>query len=380
MSSKNVPVKVLHMTMLGAGGISTLIVNINKAIDLSKVTFDYLVFRNQKEFYEDDIIKLGGKKVIADTSSARNKAITYFLKYTKTKKILKDNHYDVVHVDASTPLDMVIGLAAKNAGVKCVIMHSHNAGDIEKSLIKKLIINLCKKLIPYVFTDYMATSVEAAEFMFPPKVTQKRKYTIISNGIFAHKYEYSEQKRNLVRKELGINDEFILGHIGRFSPQKNHVFILDVFMEIKKILDSSKLVLVGKGELEEAIRSKAEKLGIEKDIVFYGLSNDIPSILSSFDAFIFPSLWEGLGIAGIEAQCSGLRTYCSINIPDEASITDLYIRVESNDPQSWAQMIVSDYNKKEERHNWIENVIMSGFDIKKTADDLQSFYLSKAIN
>ena len=124
----NRPIKVLHMTMLGAGGISTLIVNINRCLDLNRVKFDYLVFRDRKEFYEDDVVALNAEKKIADVENIKNKLLLYYQKYKKTKSILENGYYDVMHVDASTPLDVVIAAAAKKAGVKCVIFHSHMQG------------------------------------------------------------------------------------------------------------------------------------------------------------------------------------------------------------------------------------------------------------
>lgn len=374
-TKKSKPVKVLHMTMLGAGGISTLTVNINKCIDLSKVTFDYLVFRNQKEFYENDILQLGEKKQIADVSNISNKLLKYYKKYSLTRSILLNEHYDVVHVDATTPLDIVVGIAAKHASVKTIIFHAHNSGE-KNSFVKRICFNICKSIMPIVVTDYLSTSVQASIYMFNRGTIKKHDYTIVKNGIDASRYFYSDNIHLKMRNILSIEDEFVIGHVGRFSPQKNHFFMIQVLEHLIMYTNRVKMIFIGTGELEPEIKKKVSDLGLDQNVIFYGTTHDVPSLLSAMDAFLFPSLWEGLGIAGIEAQCSGLRTYCSKYIPEEANITDMFIRINSDNPEEWATRILSDfYDESRVRTDRIADVIKAGFDINTTAEKLQRVYV-----
>lgn len=187
-------VKVLHMAPLGSGGISKLTVTINGLIDLKKVKFDYLVFKDEKTFYEDIVYKYAAEKKLVDVSKYKNKLLLYWKKYQLTYKMLLKNKYDVVHVDASTPMDVVIGMAAKKAGVNYVIIHSHIAGDNKHSWFRSFYFDVCRRKMIGVFDDYIAISDSAAEFMFPTSIVKEKKYRIVSNGIVADEYHYDESE------------------------------------------------------------------------------------------------------------------------------------------------------------------------------------------
>ena len=362
------------MTKLGAGGISTLTVNINSLLDRSKVRFDYLVFENEKTFYEEKIEALGARKVIVDVKRYQNKKLLlYFQKYLQTKRMLKQNQYDVVHVDASTPMDVVIGLAAKHAGVKVRILHSHIAGDNKHSLFRNIYLNICRKMMLTTFTDYFAISEISARFMFPRKISSKKNYTIIKNGIVAEKYAFDLVVREQLRKELKLENNFTLGHVGRFSAEKNHLFMLDIFKIIKEKKDNARLLLIGDGALRHDIENKIHALELEDSVILYGTTQDVPRLMMAMDAFVFPSRFEGLGIAAIEAQCSGLQTFCSNGIPDETNITELFHRINGYDPAIWANEILNvAVNPRVSR---VDDVKKAGFDLCKVANQLQNFYL-----
>ena len=337
------------MTKLGAGGISTLTVNIQSIIDREKVNFDYLVFEDKSTFYEDKVYKMGGNKKIVNVEAYHNKLLQYWAKYKLTKKLINKEKYDIVHVDASTPMDVVIGFAAKHAGARVRIIHSHIAGDNKHSIIRTIYMNICRSFMPFVFTDFFSISKSAALFMFPRNIVKRNNYSIIKNGIVAEKYKYIEETRLKLRNELGISDSFVMGHIGRFSAEKNHDFILDVFKKIHEINVKSKLLLIGDGLLRNKIEDKIHKLGIEEDVILYGTSQEVPSMLMAMDSFLFPSKYEGLGIAAIEAQCSGLPTFCSDGIPEETNISDLFIRVNGYSVNNWVDAILEfDYNRRRE--------------------------------
>lgn len=368
-------VKVLHMAPLGAGGISKLTVTINGLIDLKKVKFDYLVFRDEKTFYEDIVYKYGAEKKLVDVSKYKNKLLLYWKKYQLTYKMLLKNKYDVVHVDASTPMDVVIGMAAKKAGVKYVIIHSHIAGDNKHSRLRDFYLEVCRRKMVSVFDDYIAISDSAAEFMFPMSIVKQKKYSIVANGIVADEYHYDEIAREECRKQLQVENNFLVGHVGRFSPEKNHKFIIEVFNKLVQMIPSAKLLLIGEGGLKTEIEKVVADNGLSDNVIFYGISHEVPKLMLAMDAFIFPSRYEGLGIAAVEAQCSGLPVFCSKGIPEATRLTPVFNYVDDSDPEKWAQAIAS--SRSIERKDYIDEVKKAGFDIIHIAKKMEEYYIEK---
>lgn len=374
------PIKVLHMTKLGAGGISSLTISINKCIDLTKVVFDYLVFEDVETFYEKEVYALQGKKQIVDVSKCKNKLYLYWRKYCGVKRLLKRESYDVVHVDASTPMDVVIGMAAKAAGVKTIIIHSHIAGDNKHTRARDIYLQVCRNAMVGVFSHYFAISKESADFMFPKRIIKNNNYIIYKNGIMAERYCYNAKTRNETRKQLEIDNKFVLGHVGRFSKEKNHLFLIDVFSKVAMEKKDAVLLLVGMGQEKEVVEAYVRKLGLTKKVIFYGVSRDVPRLLLAMDAFIFPSKYEGLGIVAIEAQCSGLRTYCSPGIPEEANITDLFIKFDNYNADTWAKQILQDIEDcLGIRTDRIDEIKEAQFDIWDVAKRLERFYIEQTL-
>ena len=369
-------VKVLHMAPLGSGGISKLTVTINGLIDLKKVKFDYLVFKDEKTFYEDIVYKYAAEKKLVDVSKYKNKLLLYWKKYQLTYKMLLKNKYDVVHVDASTPMDVVIGMAAKKAGVNYVIIHSHIAGDNKHSRFRSFYFDVCRRKMIGVFDDYIAISDSAAEFMFPTSIVKEKKYRIVSNGIVADEYHYDETVRQEWRKRLNVENNFLVGHVGRFSKEKNHKFIIEVFGKLIQIVPSAKLLLIGEGGLKPEIEKLVAEKGLSDKVIFYGISHEIPKLMLAMDAFIFPSHYEGLGIAAVEAQCSGLPLFCSKGIPEETCLTPVFNYVDGADPKNWARAIAS--SQGAERKDYVDEVKNAGFDIIHIAKEMEEYYIEKA--
>lgn len=369
-------VKVLHMAPLGSGGISKLTVTINGLIDLKKVKFDYLVFKDEKTFYEDIVYKYAAEKKLVDVSKYKNKLLLYWKKYQLTYKMLLKNKYDVVHVDASTPMDVVIGMAAKKAGVNYVIIHSHIAGDNKHSWFRSFYFDVCRRKMIGVFDDYIAISDSAAEFMFPTSIVKEKKYRIVSNGIVADEYHYDETVRQEWRKRLNIENEFLVGHVGRFSKEKNHKFIIEVFSRLIQIVPTAKLLLIGEGGLKPEIEKLVIEKGLSEKVIFYGISHEIPKLMLAMDAFIFPSHYEGLGIAAVEAQCSGLPLFCSNGIPEATRLTPVFNYVDGADPENWARAIAS--SQGAERKDYVDEVKNAGFDIIHIAKEMEEYYIEKA--
>ena len=377
MNGSNRPVKVIHMAPLGAGGISKLTVTIQRLLNPQKVRFDYLVFRNRKEFLEDQAIALGGRKQIIDTENLHNEAIKFVRKFKGMVYLFRKEKYDVVHVDASTPYDVMVALAAKVAGIRTIVLHSRN-DDFQKSKpLRDAFMPLYKVIMLFVVTDYFTISEKAAQFMFPKSVFRKKKYQLVRNGIDTDEFLFSEEDRKKVRIELGVEDKVVIGHIGRFVYQKNHEFILRTFVEYHKVNPNSVLLLVGEGELLASMKNLARELDVFGDVIFYGVTHDVRKVLLAMDVFIFPSRFEGLGIAAIEAQANGLLTLCADSIVEEVNVTDRFVRVHGWDSKYWAEQIAKNL-KRSRKSDCKQQIIEAGYDIKSTVQQLEDFYIRSA--
>lgn len=361
------PIRILHIVQrMEAGGTQALLMNIYRNIDRNKVQFDFLVEYNEKQFYDDEIISLGGR--IFYTNVRNDYKISKFKK--TLKHILNENNYKIVHVHAFT-IGYVCLKTAKECGVPVRIAHSHNNETVhdKKYLIKRFM----QKIYPIYATDLFACSNEAGKYLF-----KDRKFTVLNNAIDAKKFEYNENIRIEMRKTLGVSNNFVIGHVGRLHPQKNHLFLIDVFKEIKDRINNAKLILVGTGPLENEIRQKAESYNLQEDVIFLGNRADMNNIYQAMDIFVFPSLFEGLGIVSVEAQASGTPVICSDKLPKEVEITDICKKVSLDESApKWAQICIENKDKKKHDEKYINAVVESGYDLSSTVKKLEKFYLEK---
>ncbi len=357
-------IRILQVvTLMNRGGLETLLMNYYRHIDRGKVQFDFLVHRQEECDYDKEICELGGK--IFHLPRLNPFSLTY-------RKKLKEffwghKEYQIIHVHQDC-FDSLILKIAKQCGIPVRIAHSHvNNFDIDLKLPIRL---FYKKSIPQFATHLMACSLSAGLWMF-----NKHEFTILPNAIEVEKYEYNIKIRKLIREDLQINDnDLVVGHVGRFYPPKNHVFIIDVFNEIIKIRRNSKLLLVGEGPLKTKIENEINARGLNNNVIFTGLRKDVPNLLQAMDVFLFPSLYEGLGIVSIEAQASGLPVFASTKVPNESDVTGQCTFMELGKPKTWADAILaSDVTK---RCSYIEKCRKAGYDINLATEWLQNFYLN----
>lgn len=375
LTMDNKPVRVLHMAPLGPGGISKLTVSINKLIDRDRVVFEYLVFRDHKEFFDDEISELGAPKRIVDVENVKISLFKQVVKFKKMCELFRREKYDVVHVDASTPYDVVVALAAKVSGIRTIVFHSHNDGFKKGNILRDVMFPFFKLLMRFCVTDYFTISGKAAEFMFPTKIYKQKKYTLVRNGIDPVELRFSPEDRNYIRDQLNIGSKKVIGHIGRFVYQKNHRFLIDIFEKVLEKDSGYILLLVGEGELVDEIKKYAEDHGVIENVVFFGTTHEIGKVLSAMDCFVFPSHFEGLGIVAIEAQANGLPTICADSIVDEVNVTDKFCRVHGWDANEWADRICDIIQNDNRCDDKIEEIRKSGYDIRSTVSKLESFYI-----
>lgn len=365
------PIRVLHILQrMEAGGTQALLMNIYRKIDRTKVQFDFLVVYKEKQFYDEEIKSLGGHVYKLSFREDLN-----LFKFQRDLYNFFHNHieYKIVHCHAYT-FGYFCLKAAKQAGVPVRIAHSHSNAAVQD--VKFLVKIVMQKLFTLHSTDLFACSEEAGKFAF-----KEKHFEIIKNAIDSQNFIANTDTRKDIRKELGLEDRFVVGHVGRMQPEKNHDFLIDVFAQIKKKKSDAELILVGTGTLEEKVKSKVTEKGLSDCVHFLGNRKDMNRIYQAMDVFVFPSLFEGLGIVAIEAQAAGIPIVCSEGLPPETDITPIYQKLMLSDGvEKWADTALEIAMSPNAHKNMQQYVIDEGFDMDETAKKMEEYYLMKFIS
>ena len=351
--------RMIHIVgAMAPGGFENFIMNIYRKIDREKIQFDFIVHMKKDNAYDEEIESLGGKLYYV-TRKSRNPIKNFF----EMRKVVKDNHYDIVCRHSDSAFTVVDLLAARLGGAKKVIMHSHSTTTGHVGIH-----NFFKLWMAVVPTQRFACSQAAGEWMFG-----KSDFTFVPNAINTSEYLYHADIRESMRREWKVEAKNVYGHVGNFVYAKNHVFLLEVFKEISEKDENAVLFLVGEGELREEIERKIKELKLEEKVVLTGRRKDVVRFLQMFDLFLFPSVYEGLPVSMVEAQCSGLSCLISDSITDEIMLTDCVKRKSLKEsPESWARtsMEMLSLGKQKERYSRQKEIIEAGYGI----DELVSFY------
>lgn len=363
------PIRVLHVLQrMEAAGVQTLLMSIYRNVDRTKIQFDFLVHYKEDQFFDKEIESLGGHVYKLSVREDHN-----LPKYLRELSIFFKEHpeYKIVHGHMPILGYFYLHVAYK-AGVPVRIAHAHT--DRHYNNLKGYIATLMKSLYPIYANNYFACSDSAGRYFF-----KGRKYTVVKNAIMTEKFAYSEEVRKNIRSGLNLEGKFVIGHAARFAEHKNHTFLIDVFAEVLKIRPDSVLLLIGDGELKTGIQNKVNGLGIGEHVRFMGVRPDVNELYQAMDAFVFPSIFEGLGIVNIEAQASGVLTFCSDAVPNEANISPVFHSIPlTKSASEWAKIIVKTYeNSTYRREDMSQYVIDGGYDIKDLATKLQHFYLDQ---
>ena len=369
------PIRILNLfTIMNRGGAETMVMNYYRAIDKSKIQFDFMVHRQERGAYDNEIEAMGGKIFRMCPIYPQN-----LLRYQQMLKEFFDNHpeYRILHSHMSELGYFAFKEAIKH-DVPVRICHAHNAPifssetAIEK--LKRIPRELLARQMRKLSTDYFTCSLIAGEWLFGKKNSEK--LIFMRNAIDAQVFAYNEAKALRVKADLGWTDKFIIGHVGRFCPQKNHNFLIDIFKVFHSKYPNSILALVGSGELQGKIQEKVKNMGLDKDVCFLGNRADMPNIYQVFDVFLFPSFYEGLPVSLIEAQASGLPCVISDTISDQTRLTSAYYPVSLKEkPEQWVAQLEK---CMEMQHADTTAMIKeAGFDIYNNAKWLTNFYLNK---
>ena len=348
-------------------GIENFLMNILREIDNDVVQLHFL---SPTEGPYDDEIRSFGCSIFRIP-----KLSNPFSHFKSLSKLLKKHpEIDTVHIHGNTAVGCLDALLLKKVGVKRIIVHSHN--DSCGSWRGKLLHYISRTLISNCITERLCCSEAAGRWMFG----SNNNFTIIPNAIDLNKFKYSKDKACLIRKKYSIQNCRVIGHVGRMEQQKNHLFILKVFQLIFKEHPEARLMLVGNGSLKDSLKITARKLGIESGIIWVDECDNVSDYLSAMDAFLFPSLWEGLGISLVEAQAAGLKCLVSEVIKNEVCVTDLiYKKSLSDSKKEWANNIWDMVRLEYCRINpiIINRLIESKYDIHELGKYMQEFYLDK---
>lgn len=358
-------VRILQVvTHMNRGGLETMLMNYYRHIDREQIQFDFLTHRPYDGDYGEEIRNLGGKiyhlPVLNPFSQSYHRALNDFF--------AKHPEYNVVHVHQDC-MSSVILKAAKNHGMKVRIAHSHcSSQDKNWKYPIKLYF---RGRIPKYATNLMACGDDAGKWMFGD-----HEFSVLCNAIDTGLYRYNSSTRAFQRKIWGISDNTLLiGHVGRFSPQKNHTRLIEIFGAVSKRTDA-KLMLVGKGDLEEEIRAQVDQLGLSDKVIFTGLRSDVADLLQAMDVFVFPSNYEGVPVTMIEAQAAGLPCIISDKVPIECKITEYVKQIPLAEPDSvWADQAIRMSHLP--RQDTYQDVLNSGYDITQNASRLQTFYMEE---
>lgn len=342
-------------------GLETMLMNYYRNIDRNQIQFDFLTHRPNKSDYDDEIESLGGKVYYAPRLYPQN-----YRAYFKYMKEFYAAHpeYKIVHshIDSMSYLTL---LAAKKAKVPVRIAHSHNT-SIDKDF-KYILKQYFRFKITGVATHFCTCGKAAGEFLFPGK-----KCTFIPNAIEPNKFMFDIKIRQKVRDELGWNNNFVIGHVGRLSYQKNHKYLVDIFKYLVKKEPKAILVLVGVGEKEAKIRQQVKNYHLSDKVLFLGNRNDVNELYQAMDVFVMPSHFEGVPVVGIEAQFSGIPCIFSDKVPQEVKFNNnvTFLSLD-NDVKKWVDCILN--SKNIDRQIGINNSI---YDIHKAKNILEQYYSS----
>lgn len=355
---------------MDCGGAENMIMNLYRKIDRTKVQFDFVVHTEKKCFFDDEILALGGRIYHAP----EYKVVNHFY-YKKWWRNFLKNHeeYKIIHghMYSIAPIYLKV---AKNHGL-ITIIHSHSTSETFniKELVKSCLRLKAKNSADHLF----ACSAAAGEWLYGKTFLQAENHHVLNNAIDAGKFVYDKNVRDEIRKEFGIEDKFVVGHVGRFIEAKNHSYLIDVFKSVYEQKEEALLMLVGGGYLGEEIRRKIETLGLSDKVILTGVRSDINRLLQAMDCFVFPSLYEGLPVTVIEAQAAGLPCFISDTITEEVSITDLVERLPKNiTPDYWSNKILEKASSCN-REDMKQKIIDADYDIATTVKWLEDFYIER---
>lgn len=353
-----------------SGGIESFLFNVLTRMDLQHLEIDIVASSIGRSIFTKFLQK-NGIHFIELSGSQRN----ILENHRKFRKLLRERKYDILHLNAFQGLSLAYLCIAKQESVPVRIAHSHNSALRESPFrsLKLMIHTWARARYTKDATNLWTCSRMASEFMFNKCRGVTQRIEFIPNGIDTARFRFDLKARIKERVRLDFGNDLVIGSVGRFCYQKNQSFLIEIFNEVLKHRPDSRLLLVGEGESRDVLIDKVQHLGLEDKVLFYGTTDHVERLLWAMDIFVFPSKFEGLGIAVVEAQAAGLPVVCSDAIPEEAHITAHVHTASLLDGSSvWANRLLSTVGRFP---LGADEVKQAGFDVSDVAKWLESFYL-----
>ena len=342
------------------GGIETYLINQLRSLP-SDVCYDFINSSDDVIAYEDEILKQGN---VYNLGSRPQNPVAYYWRMFRLFYKLRNEGYNAFIINGSDYSQDLPFLLAKIIGIKHRIMHAHGSGyENDISFLRKIMFAYNRIIVKYCVTEYWACSKRASKFLYGHENA-----FIVRNGIDVNKYRYNEGIREEIRKKYDIGEAFVMGHVGRFSPVKNHLFLLDLFFLVKKQIESAKLMLVGDDTNLDAydgylkkVKEKIATYHLENDVIFTGNIDNVEVMYQAMDAFVLPSVSEGLPLVSLEAQAAGLSCVISTGVPEEVVLTDDIYVCDLTDSNAWVNSILSIYHERKKRKDNMDIIIQNGY-------------------
>ena len=365
--------RVLHsVSNMARAGIETMLMNYYREMDRSRIQFDFLANKPVPGEYDEEIRSMGGRVFVSPGLNP-----LHYPRYRRyMAELLRDNP-DIRIVHAHNEAMGYYALqSARDAGIRVRIAHAHNTRIIRD--YKYPLKMACKQLLPGAATDYWSCGRDAGIYYYGKKRWNASGF-ILRNAVDVQRFGFRPEIRERRRRLLGLEDCFVIGHVGRFNVQKNHSRLLDIFAETAGKAPEARLILIGTGELEQAVKEKARAIGIRNRVIIPGQIEDVSEWYQVMDCFVLPSLFEGLPVVGIEAQAAGLPCVFSDRVTDEALLSPEAHRVSLRaDNVEWARQILAAGRAETDRTQGMDIVRRAGYDIHTEARKLQERYLEMA--
>lgn len=355
--------KILIMPTLGLDleGITSVIYNYTKAMNREGLEISFLTYGDLKPVLRERFEALGEILFVSD----RKQSTVGYVKDCMT--LLRSRRFDAVHIHGNSGTMMIEVLLAKLCGVRNVMVHTHNTRTNHP-----VVNTLLKHPMMWLSQECLACSEGSGKWLYG-----KHPHKVLNNAIELSNFRFCESLRQRYREEFGIGDGFLIGHVGHFSEQKNHFFLIDVFATFHKLEPASRLLLISDGPRFQQVKEKVAALGLQDAVIFAGRRSDVAGIYSAMDLFILPSCWEGLPLVMVEAQANGLPVLASDVITGEAKCLDrVYYKPLEDGAESWAGELQRLKNCFFDRQEGVLTAVAEkGFDIQKEAEVLRNLYL-----
>ena len=346
-----------------------------KHLDHSKIQYDFFLSEWEAKAFRQEITDLGGRVFVVPAITRYNLiSPNKQLEYHRTLyRYFTQNQYPLVyaHMNAISVFPL---FAAKRAGIPIRIAHSHTTASIHDDFGRNVMKNFLRMFSRVFPTHMCACSKLAGEWLYGKRVVNSGRVLVWPNAIELERFAYNPQMRTDIRRELGLEGKFVVGHAGVFTPQKNHDFLIDIFAEICRLRDDAVLMLISGGRLRNAIEQKVHRLGLEEKVMFVGFTREIEKYYQAMDVFVFPSIFEGLGMVTVEAQVAGLPVLCSTEVPEEAKVCEnLHFMSLKKSAREWAEEALR-ISHGHVRRDMSQYARAAGFDIKQQAQNLTQWY------